>query len=83
MTIGKLILDLLQLYSLLVFIRAIMSWVRTDPRNRFVRILNTLTDPILVPIQNVIPPIGGTVDISPWVAILLLQLLGKVVVSIF
>ncbi len=83
MTIGKLILYLLQTYSLLIFIRAIMSWVRTDPRNPFVRILSTLTDPVLVPIQKVIPPIGGTVDISPWVAILLLQLLGRVVVSVF
>jgi YggT family protein len=82
-TIGRLILDLLQLYSLLVFIRAIMSWVRPDPRNRFVQILNTLTDPVLVPIQKVIPPIGGTVDISPWVAILALHLLGRVVVSVF
>lgn len=83
MTIGRLILYLLQAYSLLIFIRALMSWVRTDPRNPFVRILNTLTDPILVPIQKVIPPIGGTVDISPWAAILLLQLLGKAVVSVF
>ncbi len=52
------------------------------PRNQFARILNTLTDPVLVPIQKVIPPIGGTVDISPWVAILLLQLLGRAVVSV-
>ena len=60
-----------------------MSWVRPDPRNRFVKILNTLTDPVLVPIQKVIPPIGGTVDVSPWLALLFLHLLGRVVVSVF
>ena len=82
MTIDKLILDLLQIYSLLIIIRAVMSWVRVDPRNTFVKILNTLTDPLLVPIQKVIPPIGGSIDISPLVAIVILQLLGNVLVQI-
>jgi YggT family protein len=81
--IDKLILYLLQIYSLLIIIRAIMSWVRVDPRNSFVQILNTVTDPILVPIQRVIPPIGGSLDISPIVAIVILQLLGNVLVQIF
>ena len=82
MTIDKLILDLLQIYSLLIIIRAVVSWVRVDPRNTFVQILNTLTDPILVPLQKVIPPIGGSIDISPLVAILILQLLGNVLMRI-
>ena len=83
MTIGNLILDLLQLYSLLIIIRAVMSWMRVDPRNQFVRILNAVTDPVLDPIQRVIPPIGGNLDISPVVAILLVQLLREVVARIF
>ena len=82
MTIDKLILDLLQIYSLLIIIRAVVSWVRVDPCNTFVQILNTLTDPILVPLQKVIPPIGGSIDISPLVAILILQLLGNVLMRI-
>ena len=83
MTIGNLILDLLQLYSLLIIIRAVMSWMRVDPRNQFARILNAMTDPVLDPIQRVIPPIGGNLDISPVVAILLVQLLREVVARIF
>ena len=82
MTIDKLILDLLQIYSLLIIIRAVVSWVRVDPRNTFVQILNALTDPLLVPLQKVIPPIGGSIDISPLVAIMILQLLGNVLVRI-
>ena len=83
MTIGNLILDLLQLYSLLIIIRALMSWMRVDPRNQFVRILNAVTDPVLDPIQRVIPPIGGNLDISPVVAIVLVQLLREVIARIF
>ncbi len=83
MTIGNLILDLLQLYYLLIIIRALMSWMRVDPRNQFVRILNAVTDPVLDPIQRVIPPIAGNLDISPVVAIVLVQLLRKVIARIF
>lgn len=83
MTIGILILDFLQIYSLLIIIRAVLSWMRVDPRNQLVHILNAVTDPILNPIQRVIPPIGGTLDISPVVAILLVQLLKEVVARIF
>ena len=83
MTIGNLILDLLQLYSLLIIIRALTSWMRVGPRNQFVRILNAVTDPVLDPIQRVIPPIGGNLDISPVVAIVLVQLLREVVARIF
>lgn len=38
------------------------------------RILGTLTDPVLNPIQRVVPPIGGTIDISPVVAFFAVQL---------
>jgi len=81
-TIGNLILDLLHLYSLIIIVRVVVSWVRVDPRNQFVRILSAVTDPVLVPIQKVIPPIGGGLDISPIVAILLIQLLRKLIVGV-
>ena len=83
MTIGNLILDLLGIYTILIIIRAVLSWIRVDPRNQAVRILNVLTDPVLIPIQKIIPPVGGTLDISPVVAILLIQLLREVVARIF
>lgn len=82
MTIGNLILDLFHLYSLIIIVRVVVSWVRVDPRNQFVRILSAVTDPVLVPIQKVIPPIGGGLDISPIVAILLIQLLRKLIIGV-
>ncbi|UCD59343.1 MAG: YggT family protein [Candidatus Hydrogenedentota bacterium] len=80
---GNLIVELLQLYSLLIIIRAVLSWMRIDPRNQLVRILYALTDPVLDPIQRVIPPIGGTIDISPIIALFFVQLLREVVIRIF
>ena len=83
MTIRNLIVDLLQIYSLLIIIRAVVSWLQVDRRNQFVRILCNVTDPILNPIQRVIPPIGGTLDISPIIALVVVQLVKGVVIRIF
>jgi len=81
-TTGILIANLLDIYSLLIIARAILSWIRIDQRNQFVRILGALTDPVLNPIQRVIPPIGGTIDISPVVAYIAVQLIKTMVLRL-
>ncbi len=47
-----------------------------DQRNRFVWSVNDflfrITDPVLRPIRRRIPPFNG-VDLSPWIALVLLQ----------
>jgi YggT family protein len=55
-----------------VFLSALLSWV-ADPYNPFSRLLVEVADPILQPIRRTLPLIGG-LDLSPLVAILLLQL---------
>ncbi|MBX3480585.1 MAG: YggT family protein [Caulobacter sp.] len=68
------------LVILLIFIRAIMSWLVAfnviNVSNRFVyevlRFLEAVTDPIIRPFQRIIPRLGG-VDISFIVAWLALQ----------
>lgn len=56
-----------------ILIRAILSWFQPDPRNFFVQLIVKVTDPILRPLERVIPPLGGF-DITPIIAILLIQL---------
>ncbi len=52
-----------------------------DGRNRLVwtigDFLYRLTDPVLRPIRNVLPNFGG-IDISPWVAVILIQVIQGV-----
>ena len=63
-----------------IIISAIMSWLTAfnviNLRNSAVagiqRILETLTTPVLAPLQRIIPPIGG-LDITPIFALLILQ----------
>ncbi|MGA0606129.1 YggT family protein [Phenylobacterium sp. VNQ135] len=75
------ILDsLLGLLILAIIVSAILSWLVAfnviNLRNQFVygvvRFLDAVTRPVLAPFQKVIPPLGG-VDISPIIAILVLQ----------
>ena len=44
-------------------------------RRPAVGLLNALTFPFLRPIRQVVPPIGGTLDLSPLVVIVIAQLL--------
>lgn len=56
-----------------IFIQVILSWV--NPHTPIAPVLNSLTRPILRPIQKMIPPISG-IDFSPFVAIILLQMIN-------
>jgi len=62
-----------------IFIRAILSWVNPDPYNPIVRALDRITTPILYPIQRVVPLFGG-IDLSPFIAMLLIELLKGLLV---
>lgn len=70
----------LGLLILAIIVSAILSWLVAfnviNLRNQFVygvaRFLEAVTAPVLRPFQKIIPPLGG-VDISPIIAILILQ----------
>lgn len=64
-----------------IIARALMSWANPSPYNPIVRWLYRITDPILVPIQSLLPTPGG-IDFSPWIAIVLIQLLERLLVSL-
>ncbi len=67
---------LAQVLSLLIFLRAILSWFPIDRGSPLVVALDQVTEPILEPLRRIIPRIG-MIDITPLVAILLLQLIAQ------
>lgn len=54
---------------ILVFARAVLSWVSPDPYNPIVRTVIQLTEPLLYPVRRRLPMLGG-LDLSPLVVIL-------------
>ena len=65
----------LLIYFYLIIGRAIISWVNPDPYNPIVRFLYTVTEPVMRPARKIIPPLGGSLDISPIIVLILIQLL--------
>jgi YggT family protein len=55
-----------------VFAQALLSWVAPD--GPLSGLLNALTFPFLRPLRRFIPPIGGTLDITPLIVIVLAQI---------
>ena len=67
------------IYSILIIIRVILSWVSLDPRNTLVGRVYRLTEPVLGPVRNLLPSMGG-IDFSPILVLVGIQLLENVVV---
>lgn len=72
--------------NLLIIVRALMSWFRPRGYNRLYydieRVVYNLTEPILGPIRNVLPPIGPGIDFSPLIAIILLDVVKRLVLEL-
>jgi len=64
-----------------LFARGISSWIRTSPSSWWVRWSYALTEPYLRPLRRLIPPLGGTLDITPIIAYFALSLLSGLVLS--
>ncbi len=56
---------LLNVYMWIIVARAIISWVSPNPYNPIVNFLYMATEPVLRYARRIIPPIGGTLDLSP------------------
>jgi YggT family protein len=80
------ILFILQLYWYVIIIVAIMSWLIAfnviNVYNDLVRSiwngLNAVTEPLLRPIRNVLPNMGG-IDISPVILLLIIFLIEDII----
>jgi YggT family protein len=77
--IGAVLFGVLATYSLLIFMRIVISW-GASPTNRLLHFLIRATEPVLGPFRRIIPPLG-MFDISPIVVLFLLDLLQRAVAA--
>jgi len=69
------------IYIISLLIQAVMSWVGSAHGNHVAPLVQSLTTPILRPIRRFVPNIGA-LDLSPLVAILILNILLIIVESL-
>jgi len=72
---------LAQVLNIAILARVLLSWIPVDRSNALVRIIYEITEPILGPVRRVLPPLGG-LDLSPVVALILIQLLQRILLTI-
>lgn len=70
-----------EVYMLVIVARVLMSWFQVDPYSPLAQTIFKLTEPILAPVRNLIPPAAGF-DFSPIVVIILLQVLASIMRSV-
>lgn len=76
------ILDMvLSIYTWVVIIAALISWVSPDPYNPVVRFLYAVTEPVFRPIRRLIGFRLGPIDISPIIVILAIVFIQKFLIT--
>jgi YggT family protein len=84
-SVTSLLLVAIQIYTLLVFARIIMSWFPVTPGSPWQPLYSFVfgaTEPPLSAIRSVVPPLRmgmGAFDLSPLLLLLALQLLSAVI----
>lgn len=66
---------------LAIMARVLLSWLPNLPANPITQFVYDITEPLLAPLRRWIPPLGGMIDLSPMVAMLLLYLLQQIMRS--
>ena len=79
--IGFVLYALLSLLVLFIFIRFIASWF-VFTRNTFLGFVMRVTDPIMLPVQKLIPPLG-MFDLSAMIVLILIGFLQSIVLGTF
>lgn len=79
--IGFVLYTLLSIYILLIFLRIISSWFVYTQRT-FFGFVRRVTDPIMLPVRRLIPPVG-MFDLSAMLVLILLSVLQVFVLRIF
>ena len=79
--IGFILYGLLSVLVLFIFIRFISTWF-VFTRKTFLGLVQRVTDPILLPVQRLIPPVG-MFDISAMIVLLLISFIQSIVLRVF
>ena len=71
----------LSLYSIVIFVAVLVSWVRPDPFHPVVQFLRSVTEPLFNWVRQRLPfAVIGMMDLSPLVVLIGIQLMQMVVV---
>ena len=68
----------LMVFSYLVLIRCILSFLGPMSNNKIVQFIYEVTEPIMAPFRKLLPPMSG-VDFSPMILFLVISLVRSII----
>jgi YggT family protein len=77
-TVASLFTYFLWALIIALLLRSVLSWVPMDRNNPFVRLVDTVTDPLVEPVRRVMPR-TGMIDFSAFVVMIVLYIMLNVV----
>jgi YggT family protein len=80
-TLGELFILLINILLVSIVVQVILSWINPGTYSPVNSLLYSLTNPILKPIQRVIPPLSG-IDLSPLFAMIGLQVIRMLILPL-
>lgn len=83
MPIKEIILHIYKIFQIVFLVWIVMGWIPELRRNNLYYQLNKFFDYLLAPIRKIIPPIGGVLDISPIIFMLILQFVLQLLFKLF
>lgn len=66
-----------QVLYLCLIARVVLSWIPHDPHNEIVKWIYKISDPLVLPIRQILPPLNIGIDISPILAFFALGIIRK------
>ncbi len=81
MILYRIIDTIFWLLDLAILLRVLFSWINADLFNPLVRFIYQVTEPLLAPLRRIIPPFGG-LDVTPVVALLILDLVRRFLMTL-
>jgi len=82
-SIAVVVLGIVSLYKWVIIISALLSWVRPDPYNPIVQMLNRLTEPAYALVRRFVPTVFGGMDLAPIIIIFILIFLETFLGQLF
>jgi YggT family protein len=76
--VAELVLLLINIFIFSILVQVILSWINPGTYTPVGALLHSLTNPVLAPIQRIIPPVAG-IDLSPLFALIGLQVLKMLI----
>ncbi len=82
-SIFTIVLAVISLYKWVIIISSLLSWVKPDPYNPIVQMLDRLTQPAYLLVRKYIPTTFGGMDLAPLIIIFALIFLETFLSRLF